>query len=63
MAKNLILDLILAYLAQIWAPNFFLQVLPVLVVKHCSKLSLYAISRETNESKKLVSHPILIHLS
>ena len=32
MAKNLILDLILAYLAQIWVPKTFLPVLLLLVV-------------------------------
>ena len=41
--EKLILGPILAHLAQIWAPNFFLQVLPLLVIKHCSKLSSYAI--------------------
>ena len=43
-------------------PNF-LQVLSLPVVRNCSKLSLYAISRETNESKNLVSGPILVHLA
>ena len=31
-------------------PKFFSWVLPLLEVKHCCKLSLYAISRKTNES-------------
>ena len=43
-------------------PIFFLWVSPLLVVRHCSKLSLHAISRETNESKNLVSGPSLVHL-
>ena len=43
MAKNLILGLILVRLAQIcpFPPNFLCE-LPVLVVRHCSKLSLWA---------------------
>ena len=39
MAKNLILDLILACLAQIWAPKNFSQVLALKIVRHCSKPS------------------------
>ena len=35
--------------AQIWSPKIFLWVLPLLDVIHCYKLSLYAISRKTNE--------------
>ena len=38
---------ILASLAQIWAPNFFLWVLPLLDVRHCISLSSYSISRNT----------------
>ena len=34
-------------LAQIWFPKFFLWVLPLLDVKKCCKLSLYAIPRKT----------------
>ena len=49
--KKKILDLILVFLAQIWAPKFFLQVLPLLVVRQCSKLSSHAISMNTNEPK------------
>ena len=49
MAKDLILDPILASLAQTWAPQFFLQVLFLLVFRHSSKLSSYAIPRKTNE--------------
>ena len=44
--KNLILDQILAYLAQIYSNFFFfffLRVLPLLVVRHCFKLISYAI--------------------
>ena len=47
---KLILDLILAPLAQIWTPIFFSWILPLLNVRHCCKLSLYAISRKTNHS-------------
>ena len=44
--KPLILDPILVHLAQIWAPRFFLWVLPLLVVRVCSKLSSYGIYRK-----------------
>ena len=47
MTKNLILDLILACLAPVWAPNFFLWVLSLLDVRHCRKLSSFVISRIT----------------
>ena len=30
-------------------PQFFLQALPLLVVRHCSTLSCYAISKKTDE--------------
>ena len=50
MIKILILDLILAHLAQIRAPKTFLLVLPVRDAMHCCKLSLYAISRNINET-------------
>ena len=50
MTKNLILGLILACLAQIWAPNFFSEVLPILDVRHCRKLSSYVISRKTYDA-------------
>ena len=71
MTRNLILDPILAHLAKIWPhPHFFsLQVLPLLVVRYCSKLSSYAISRKTNEpnwrkwQKKLVLVIILVYLA
>ena len=53
----------MACLAQIQTPKILWRVLPLLVVRHCSKLSLYAISRETNESKNLVPGPILVHLA
>ena len=36
-------------LAQIWAPKNILWILPLLDVRHYCKLSLYAISRKTNE--------------
>ena len=49
MAKNLILDPILACLIQIWTLGIFLQLLPLLVVAQYSKLSSYTISRKTNE--------------
>ena len=62
MAKNLVSGLILDPLHQIWSPNFFLLILPLLDVRNCCKLSLYAISRKTNEpnlgnSKKLSFGP------
>ena len=47
MTKNLILTLILACLARIWALNFYSWVLHLLDVRHCCKLSLYTISRKT----------------
>ena len=50
MPKNLIWGPVLACSAQIWAPQFFFQFLPLLVVRHCSKLSSYAIYRKTNET-------------
>ena len=46
--KNLVLDLILASLAQSWAPKTFLWILPVINPTHCCKLTLYVISRKTN---------------
>ena len=46
MAKKLILGPILA---KTWATNIFLRVLLILDVKHCYKLSLYAISRNTKD--------------
>ena len=49
MAKNLILDQILFCFAQIWAPNFFLRVLPQLVITHCSKLLSYGIQGKTKQ--------------
>ena len=49
MAKNLLLGTTLAPLAQIWAQKNFFVDLPVLDVRHCCKLSLYAISKKTNE--------------
>ena len=49
--KKLVLAPILAPFIQIWAPNFFSWVLLLLDVRHCSKLSLCAISRKINEPK------------
>ena len=49
MTKNLVSGLILASLAQIWATKIFPWILPLLDVRRCCKLSLYAISRKTNE--------------
>ena len=36
-------------MTQIWAQNFFSWILPLLVVRHCYKISLYVIARKTNE--------------
>ena len=49
IAKNLILGLILPFLAQIWPHKFFCGFLPLLDVIHCYKLSLYATSKKTKE--------------
>ena len=49
MAKKLVLRLILAPLDRIWAPKFYSWILPLLHVIHHWKLSLYAISRKTND--------------
>ena len=46
VAKSLISVPILACLAQIWGLNFFSWVLPLLVVRHCSELWSYALSRK-----------------
>ena len=50
--------------------NFFSWVLPLLVVRHCSKLSSYAISTKTNEpnltkwqKNLLILHPVLACLA
>ena len=62
MAKILIL-------VPIWGPKHFLNgFLPLLVVRQCSKLSPYAISRKNNEpnlnrAQNLILGPILDHLS
>ena len=50
MAKNLVSGPIVGPLAQIWAPKNVLRILPQLHVRHCCKLSLYAISRKTNDA-------------
>ena len=47
--KKLVLGLLLVLLTQIWCPKFFSQTFPLLDVRHCCKLSLYPISRKTNE--------------
>ena len=49
MAKSLVPDLILAFLAQIRAQKIFSWVLILLEAGHCYKLSLYAILRKINE--------------
>ena len=67
--KNLVQSPIFPLLVHIWAPNFFSSILPPPVVRHCCKLSLYAILRKTNEpnlrkqQKKLVLEPSLVHLA
>ena len=43
IVKKLILELILARLPQIWGQSFFFVILPLQVVKHCSKLLSYVI--------------------
>ena len=67
MAKNLVSGTILALLTQIWIPKFFLWIWPLLDVRHCCKLSLYAIARKTNEPNlrngKKPSFGILTHLA
>ena len=60
---NLILGPTLARLA----PQFFWLILPLLLVRHCSKLSSYAIERIINESnlrkwQKITLGPILTRL-
>ena len=47
--KPLVLDLLLATWTQIWARKFFSWILALTDVRHCCKLSLYAVSRKTNE--------------
>ena len=69
VTKNLILGPILGHLAQIWAPNFFLWVLPLLVIRQCSKLSFYPIEKMTNTpnlrkwQKNSILDPILTDLT
>ena len=66
--KNLVSGPILAPLDHIWVPNIFWWILPLLDVRHCCKLSLYAISRKTNKPKlrkwlkNLVSGPNLAQI-
>ena len=47
MVKKQIYDPILPILSKFESPDFFLWILPLLDIRHCSKLSLYAISRKT----------------
>ena len=70
MVKNLVSGPILTLLAQIWAPKlFFSWILTLLDVRYCWKLSMYVVSRNTNEAnfkklqKNLVLGPILGHLA
>ena len=49
MAKNLIVGLILTCFGPNLVPKIFLRVLLLLDVINCCKLSLYAISRKTND--------------
>ena len=43
VTKNLILGLILVHVVQIWVPLFYGGGVPLLVVRHCSKLSSYTV--------------------
>ena len=50
--ENILLDPILAALAQIWVVRIFFLfswILPLLDIRNCCKLSLFTISRKTNE--------------
>ena len=49
MAKNLIFGLILVCFCQIWSQKLFSQILFLLNVMHCYKLSFYVILRKTTE--------------
>ena len=49
MTKKLILSLVLASFDPKLVPKKIFMGLPLLEVIHCCKLSLYAISRKTNE--------------
>ena len=50
--KNLISDPILSHLVQIWAPQFFSWVLPVLLVRHHPMQFLGKIKNKTSENGK-----------
>ena len=51
MVKNLVSGPILILLAQIWTPKlFFSWILTLLDVRNCWKLSMYVVSRKTNEA-------------
>ena len=47
--KKMIKNLFSARFCPIWPTKFFLQVLPQLVVRHCTKPLSYAIKRKTNK--------------
>ena len=49
MEKKTNFDTILTCLAPVWVPKLFLQVLPLLVLRHCSMLSSYTIQRKNNK--------------
>ena len=49
MTKNLVLGPILVPLSEMLAQKIFSWILPLLHARHYCKLSLYAISRKTNE--------------
>ena len=64
MSKKLISALVLARVTQVWAPKFFLWVVPSLDVRHCRGLSSYAITRKAyhpNSRKWRKPHFGLIH--
>ena len=49
MAKNLILDQILTDLTSIWIQKIFSCIFPLIVVRHCGKVSLDATSWENDD--------------
>ena len=51
--KKVILGATLVCLTQIWTPKNFSWVLPLLDVRHCCNISLYAISRKTNDPNSM----------
>ena len=68
MAINLFWAWFLHFWPTFWPQIFFSWISPLLNVRYCCKLSLYPISRKTNESnlgkwqKNIVSSPIFTHL-